>query len=154
VAALLARWGVRPSGLKLEITESTIMADPVRARLVLDELHAMGIGLAIDDFGTGYSSLGYLKQLPVEELKIDRSFVQTMASDRSDATIVQSMIDLGRNLGLRVVAEGVESEAVRGRLEALGCHIGQGYHFSPPIDGDALTAWALARRPRAATLAA
>ncbi len=145
VAALLERWRAPASALKLEITESTIMADPVRARAILEELHDMGVGLAIDDFGTGYSSLGYLRALPVEELKIDRSFVVAMAASRDDQTIVQSTIDLGRNLGLRVVAEGIESEEVRGRLEELGCHLGQGYHFSRPVSGDELAAWAADR---------
>ncbi len=154
VAALLERWGTPPSALKLEITESTIMADPVRARLILEELHAMGVGLAIDDFGTGYSSLSYLSALPVEELKIDRSFVMAMAANRDDETIVQSTVDLGRNLGLRVVAEGIEDEEVCRRLEALGCHLGQGYHFSRPVGGEELAAWARARAAPTLRLAA
>src|SRR3712207_5089348 len=92
--------------------------------------------------GTGWSSIGTLQSLPIEEIKIDRSFVGGMAEDRGDATVVRSTIDLARNLGLRVTAEGVEHEQARRRLAALGCDRGQGYLFSPPIDGDALAAWA------------
>jgi EAL domain-containing protein (putative c-di-GMP-specific phosphodiesterase class I) len=150
VETLLAKWAMPPQALVLELTESTIMADPQRALDILDALHGIGVGLSIDDFGTGYSSLGKLKQLPVDEIKIDRSFVVGMAVDRSDATIVRSTIDLARNLGLRVVAEGVEDADVRDELALLGCDLGQGYFFSRPLDGDALTAWASARRLAAA----
>jgi diguanylate cyclase (GGDEF)-like protein len=146
VHRLLCRWSVPPELLELEITESTIMADPVRAREILDELHEMGIRLAIDDFGTGYSSLGYLKRLPVDEIKIDRSFISSMCEDAHDATIVRSTIELGRNLGLRVVAEGIETDEVCAQLQALGCHLGQGYAFSPPIPGPELTRWVRARQ--------
>ncbi|HEV3002718.1 MAG TPA: EAL domain-containing protein, partial [Solirubrobacteraceae bacterium] len=145
VEQLLAKWDVPAEALQLELTESTIMADPQRAREILDALHAVGVGLSIDDFGTGYSSLGKLRQLPVDEIKIDRSFVVGMAHDRSDATIVRSTIDLARNLGLRVVAEGVEHAHVRDELAALGCDLGQGYVFSRPLEGAALLAWAGAR---------
>jgi EAL domain-containing protein (putative c-di-GMP-specific phosphodiesterase class I) len=150
VQMLLAKWGVPPQALVLELTESTIMADPQRALDILAALHRLGVGLSIDDFGTGYSSLGKLKQLPVDEIKIDRSFVVGMADDRSDATIVRSTIDLARNLGLRVVAEGVEDAHVRDELAALGCDLGQGWFFSRALPGDALTAWAAARRLAAA----
>ena len=102
--------------LELEITETTIMVDPARAAVILSRLSAMGVSLSIDDFGTGYSSLAYLKRLPVDEIKIDKSFVLNMASDKSDAVIVRSTIELARNLGLRVVAEGVESEQVWNQL--------------------------------------
>ena len=145
VAGLLERWDVPAGALVLELTESTIMADPDRARLVLEGLHELGVGLSIDDFGTGYSSLGKLKQLPVDEIKIDRSFVTNMALDRSDATIVRSTIDLARNLGLRVVAEGIEDDEVRALLAGLGCDLGQGYLFSRPLEGDALAGWAAER---------
>ena len=101
----------------------------------------MGIRLSIDDFGTGYSSLAYLKRLPVDEIKIDRSFVMHMADDEDDAAIVRSTIDLGRNLGLDVVAEGVETEEVWDQLEALGCTIAQGYYLSPPVPPDELCDW-------------
>jgi diguanylate cyclase (GGDEF)-like protein len=143
VQALLHKWDVPASVLELELTESTIMADPDRAREVMEELHELGVGLSIDDFGTGYSSLGKLKELPVDEIKIDRSFVRDMTSDDDDATVVRSTIDLARNLGPRVVAEGVEDADVRDELAALGCELGQGYFFSRPLEGDDLTAWAM-----------
>ena len=141
VAGLLDRWDVPAGALELELTESTIMADPTAAREVLEALHDLGVGLSIDDFGTGYSSLSKLRELPFDEIKMDRSFVTGMARDRDAETIVRSTIDLARNLGLRVVAEGVESDEVRERLVALGCDLGQGYLFSVPLDGDALASW-------------
>ena len=146
VGGLLAKWEVPPSLLELEITESTILADPVRAMNVLSRLNGMGVRLAIDDFGTGYSSLAYLKRLPVDELKIDKSFVQGMEEDENDAVIVRSTIDLGRNLGLRVVAEGVESAAAWRLLAALGCDVAQGYYVSRPVPAAELAAWLRGRR--------
>ena len=113
IGTLLARLDLHASALQLEITESRIVADLPRARASLDELRAMGVMIAIDDFGTGYSSLSQLQQLPVDEIKIDRSFVTRMETDRQDAVLVHSIIDLGRNLGLRVTAEGVETENVK-----------------------------------------
>ncbi len=113
IGALLARLDLHASALQLEITESRIVADLPRARAALEELRAMGVMIAIDDFGTGYSSLSQLQQLPVDEIKIDRSFVTRMETDRQDAVLVHSIIDLGRNLGLRVTAEGVETENVK-----------------------------------------
>jgi len=133
IALLLVETGVRPEQLELEITETTILADPFRVRQVLARLNEMGLGLAIDDFGTGYSSLAYLKRLPVQTIKIDRSFVAGMCSDPSDATIVRSTIDLGRNLGLAVVAEGVESQEVWDALRSLGCSLAQGYLIGRPM---------------------
>ncbi len=141
VAALLAKWRVPPERLELEITESTIMGDPFRARQVLQRLDSMGVRLSIDDFGTGYSSLGYLKRLPVSEIKIDKSFVLNMTNDENDAVIVRSTIDLGRNLGLEVVAEGVENAEAWRNLELYGCDIAQGYYLSRPVPADELTAW-------------
>jgi diguanylate cyclase (GGDEF)-like protein len=138
---ILVRHKVAPSSFCLEITESAIMDDPVRAQLTLERLHAMGVDLSIDDFGTGYSSLAYLKRLPVDELKIDKSFVLNMENDIGDTKIVRSTIDLGHNMGLRVVAEGIESEAVWRLLAALGCDEGQGYFMSRPIPGDKLVDW-------------
>ncbi len=138
---ILARHGVVPASFCLEITESAIMDDPVRAQQTLERLHAMGVDLSIDDFGTGYSSLAYLKRLPVDELKIDKSFVLNMENDIGDTKIVRSTIDLGHNMGLRVVAEGIESEAVWRLLAALGCDEGQGYFMSRPIPGDKLVDW-------------
>jgi diguanylate cyclase (GGDEF)-like protein len=141
VGELLARWEVPARLLELEITESTILADPVRAMEILSRLDEMGIRLAIDDFGTGYSSLAYLKRLPVDELKIDKSFILGMEENENDAVIVRSTIDLGRNLGLRVVAEGVETAKAWNRLVSLGCDIAQGYYLSRPVPADQLTEW-------------
>jgi diguanylate cyclase (GGDEF)-like protein len=150
VESLLRDQDVPPSRLKLEITEGTIMADPVRARAVLTRLHAMGVGLSVDDFGTGYSSLAYLRQLPVDEIKIDRSFITEMETEASDAVIVRAIIDLGRNLGLQVVAEGVEREGTWDQLAALGCELAQGYCISPPLPEKALSLW-IAKWPHPAT---
>ena len=138
---ILQRHQVKPGSFCLEITESAIMDDPIRAQQTLERLHAMGVDLSIDDFGTGYSSLAYLKKLPVDELKIDKSFVLNMENDIGDTKIVRSTIDLGHNMGLRVVAEGIESEAVWRLLAALGCDQGQGYFMSRPIPGDKLVEW-------------
>ena len=141
VGELLKICGVAPKFLELEITESIIMADPAHAMEVLAELRKMGIGLSIDDFGTGYSSLGYLKKLAVDEIKIDKSFVKEMAHNEDDTAIVRSTIDLAHNLGLKVVAEGVESQETLDRLAALGCDEAQGYHISRPIPAPELTRW-------------
>ncbi|MES3020178.1 MAG: EAL domain-containing protein [Pseudomonadota bacterium] len=138
---ILRRHQVAPSSFCLEITESAIMDDPVRAQQTLERLHALGLDLSIDDFGTGYSSLAYLKRLPVNELKIDKSFVLNMVNDAGDTKIVRSTIDLGHNMGLRVVAEGIESEAVWRLLAALGCDQGQGYFMSRAIPGEQLADW-------------
>ncbi len=133
IGALLTRLDLHASALQLEITESRIVADLPRARAALDELRAMGVMIAIDDFGTGYSSLTQLQQLPVDEIKIDRSFVTRMETDRQDAVLVHSIIDLGRNLGLRVTAEGVETESVMATLAELGCDYAQGFHVGRPV---------------------
>jgi EAL domain-containing protein (putative c-di-GMP-specific phosphodiesterase class I) len=146
VEGLLARWQVEPELLEFEITESAMLTDPGRTKLILEQLSAMGIRLSVDDFGTGYSSLAYLKRLPVSEIKVDRSFVMNMDEDEDDATIVRSTIDLGRNLGLDVVAEGVENEQVWDRLRALGCTAAQGYYLSRPVPAEDLGAWLQQRR--------
>ncbi len=145
VRDLLKKRRVEPSLLELEITESTMLSDPVRTKRVLDKLSAMGVALSIDDFGTGYSSLSYLSQLPVNEIKIDRSFVMNMAESDNDAVIVRSTIDLARNLGLHVVAEGVETEQAWDRLSELGCTLAQGYYLSRPVPADELTQWLIQR---------
>ena len=150
VEAMLRQWEVDPGMLRFELTESTMIADPVRTRDVLERLSALGIQLSIDDFGTGYSSLAYLKRLPVSEIKIDRSFVMDMHASEDSATIVRSIIDLGGNLGLSVVAEGVETKEIWDDLQALGCPLAQGYHLSRPMPADALTEWLEARETRAA----
>jgi diguanylate cyclase (GGDEF)-like protein/PAS domain S-box-containing protein len=141
VRALLERMEVDPSRLQLEITEATIFANPSRTKLVVEELSSLGVALSIDDFGTGYSSLGYLARLPVGEIKIDRSFVIRMLKAPEDATIVRSIIDLGRNLGVTVVAEGVENAATWDRLRELGCPMAQGHHLSRPVPAGELGAW-------------
>jgi diguanylate cyclase (GGDEF)-like protein len=153
IAALLAETGVRPEQLELEITETTILADPFHVRQVLTSLHEMGLRIAIDDFGTGYSSLAYLKRLPVQAIKIDRSFVMGMCEDASDATIVRSTIDLAHNLGLEVVAEGVETEEVWDALRALDCSLAQGYLIGRPAPASELVEL-LTQRAAAADAAA
>ncbi|MDX5445463.1 MAG: EAL domain-containing protein [Zoogloeaceae bacterium] len=141
IAELCARHDAPTAGLCLEITESAIMDDPQRAEATLNRLAELGFKLSIDDFGTGYSSLAYLKRLPVNELKIDRSFVMAMERDESDATIVRSTIDLAHNLGLTVVAEGVENDAALAALRALRCDEAQGYHISRPLPVEAFGDW-------------
>ena len=141
IAAALRRAGVDASKLVLEITETSVMSDAEYAMRILKRLSAMGCTLAIDDFGTGYSSLSYLKRLPVDEVKIDKSFVINMQDDENDAVIVRSIIDLARNLGLRAVAEGVETATAWDALRAMGCDIAQGYFISRPLPAEQLTAW-------------
>jgi EAL domain-containing protein (putative c-di-GMP-specific phosphodiesterase class I) len=138
---LLDKHGVAPEWIWIEITESAIMDDPNHAIETLDRLHALGIRLSIDDFGTGYSSLSYLKRMPVDELKIDKSFVMGMSQHKDDETIVRSTIDLGHNMGLKVVAEGVENEEMLERLRALHCDLAQGFHLSRPLPPAKLEAW-------------
>jgi diguanylate cyclase len=141
VAALLAAHGVPPGLLTLEVTESAIMTEPARAQKVLEQLSALRIRISIDDFGAGYTSLGQLKNLPVDELKIDRSFVMTMNQDPNNALIVQSVINLGHNLGFTLVAEGVETEQILTTLAGFGCDVAQGYHLSRPITAAAFDTW-------------
>ncbi|MGZ4461316.1 MAG: EAL domain-containing protein [Gaiellaceae bacterium] len=141
VAEALERHSVPPARLELEITESTVLDDPGRTLAVLERLDAMGVKLSVDDFGTGYSSLSYLRRLPVSEIKIDRSFVMRMADDAGDEAIVRSTIELGRNLGLNVVAEGVESEEAWKRLNELGCDFAQGFWLSKPMPADDVASW-------------
>ena len=138
---LLEAYDVDPGLLELEITESMIVGDPQRARTVLERLNELGVTLAIDDFGTGYSSLAYLRQLPVHEIKIDRSFVFEMGGDASGETIVRSIIDLAHNLGLRAVAEGVEDRDLLTRLTGLGCDVAQGYYISRPLPAARFEQW-------------
>lgn len=137
----LERHGVAPSNLVLEITEGAMMADPNRSVELLTRLSKMGVSISVDDYGTGFSSLAYLKRLPINELKIDRSFVMEMLSDDNDATIVRSTIDLAHNLGLRVVAEGVENHEIMNLLAMLGCDCAQGYLISRPVPADVLVQW-------------
>ncbi|RMD79569.1 MAG: EAL domain-containing protein [Gammaproteobacteria bacterium] len=139
--ALLEGAGVPGRCLCLEVTESAMLSDPDQARRVLEGLDALGVELAVDDFGTGYSSLAQLQRLPVRELKVDRSFVQGMAADPAKARLVEATVALGRRLGLRVVAEGVEEEAARRMLLGMGCDLAQGYLFARPLEEAALLAW-------------
>jgi diguanylate cyclase (GGDEF)-like protein len=144
VQRLLAQVGLPATALTFEITESSIMGDPVRSLAVLDRLRGMGIRLAIDDFGTGYSSFSHLRRLPVDEIKIDKSFVQHLATEESDLVLVRSIIDLGRNLGLHVVAEGVEDDATWEKLTQCGCDVVQGYILTKPLASTDLPAWLVA----------
>jgi diguanylate cyclase (GGDEF)-like protein len=146
IPALLAAHGLEAGCLELEITESMLMHDPQRARETLERLAAIGVGLSVDDFGTGYSSLAHLKRLPVDTIKIDKSFVLDMAADEADEAIVRSTIELAHNLGLRVVAEGVESAEAWMRLAALGCDLAQGFHLARPLPAPGLLALLEAER--------
>ncbi|MEU8606978.1 bifunctional diguanylate cyclase/phosphodiesterase [Actinoplanes sp. NPDC048791] len=127
--------------LRLEVTETAVMANPALALTTLNRLHGLGISLSIDDFGTGYSSLSYLRRLPIDELKIDRSFVFAMDSNANDAALVRGAVDLGHNLGLTVVAEGVETAAHVAALRQLGCDLAQGFHYARPMPAAVLTDW-------------
>lgn len=141
VERLLKKYQLPPASLELEITESSIMTDPNRALRILDALHALGVILSIDDFGTGYSSLAYLKRLPVQTLKIDNSFVRNMLEDKQDALIVNSTINLAHNLGLTVVAEGVENSELLERLGGMGCDEAQGYFIGRPMPASNTDQW-------------
>lgn len=134
VAELVRRHRLPPRTLKIEITESDIMRDPESAAVTLKALREAGAGISLDDFGTGFSSLAYLTRLPFETLKIDRYFVRTMGENEGSEKIVRSVASLGRDLGLEVVAEGVETVAVARRLAALGCQYGQGFGYAPALD--------------------
>ncbi|HWG93501.1 MAG TPA: bifunctional diguanylate cyclase/phosphodiesterase, partial [Mycobacteriales bacterium] len=145
VEALLRGRDIPPGALVLEVTETVIMSDPSRAVAVLNLLRDLGIGVAIDDFGTGYSSLAYLRRLQIDELKIDRSFVQNLPRDEGDAVIVRSTIEMGHNLGLRVVAEGVEDDETLRMLRSWRCDVVQGYGISRPVPQEAVLGWLDAR---------
>jgi diguanylate cyclase (GGDEF)-like protein len=147
IERILSSHRLPADALQLEITESMIMADPDRALATCVRLSALGVRLSVDDFGTGYSSLANLKRLPIDELKIDRSFISPMLHDDSDFVIVRSTINLGHDLGLKVIAEGVEDEPTLVRLAALGCDLAQGFHFSRPLTPEAFGAWMEAGRP-------
>ena len=140
IRELLECFDVPASLLQLEITESRTVTDLGRAQAVLEELRSMGVTVAIDDFGTGFSSLSQLQQLPIDEIKIDRSFVISMDEDRNDAMLVRSIIELGRSLDLRVTAEGVETESSLQTLRQLGCDFAQGFHLCRPVRADPLPA--------------
>ena len=141
VAKILEKWQVPPTALILEITESAIMSDVVRATETVNRLHAMGVGISIDDFGTGYTSLSYIRKLPVAEIKVDKSFVLAMREVNDDAVIVRSIVELGHNLGLSVVAEGVEDTETWDLLAGLRCNVAQGFLVSRPLLPEALITW-------------
>jgi diguanylate cyclase (GGDEF)-like protein len=154
IAQLLQRWDARPDLLRLEMTETVLAADPQRALQTMDSLRAMGVHIALDDFGIGYSSLAYLNRLPLDEIKIDRSFVIGMIDDESSATIVRATVDLGHGLGYGVVAEGVENAETRQRLSALGCDAIQGFLVARPMPADQTAEWiGKAGLPTVATIA-
>ncbi len=132
---------IEPQWLTLELTETAIMSDANRALNTLSQLNTMGVRLSVDDFGTGYSSLAYLKRFPVDEIKIDKSFVIDMLTDASDAVIVRSTIDLAHNMGMKVVAEGIESQKAWDKLAELGCNLGQGYHMCRPCPAADFKTW-------------
>jgi EAL domain-containing protein (putative c-di-GMP-specific phosphodiesterase class I) len=139
VRSLLREFAVAPAGLVLEITESAVIQDPTRARLVLGRLSQLGVRIALDDFGTGYSSLEHLGRLPLDQIKIDRSFVTNAASEPTCAAIVRSMVNLAHELGLEVVAEGVETKDVWELLRSLGGDDAQGFYVSHPVPAEELT---------------
>jgi diguanylate cyclase len=141
VGGLLERWGVPPRFLRLELTEDFLVADSGRSDAVLQGLAQVGVGLSIDDFGTGFSSLSYLKRLPIEEIKVDRSFVSHMLERVDDFTIVRATVELGRNLGLRVVAEGVQDRDTFDRLGDFGCDEAQGFYIARPLEPEDFWDW-------------
>jgi EAL domain-containing protein (putative c-di-GMP-specific phosphodiesterase class I) len=141
VNSLLEKWKVEARFLKIEITESSIMADPAHALAILSILQSIGVRLSVDDFGTGYSSLTCLRQLPIDEIKIDKSFVLEMKSNEADLAIVRTVIDLAHNLGKQVCAEGVEDAETWRMLDKLGCDLIQGYWLSKPVPAAALMQW-------------
>ncbi|MDR7302428.1 diguanylate cyclase (GGDEF)-like protein [Haloactinomyces albus] len=150
VSEALVRHAVPPELLTFELTESSVMADPERSLPVLRRLRELGVILAVDDFGTGYSSLAYLRRLPVDEVKIDKSFVLGMGTDLSDMAVVRSIVELGHSLRLQVVAEGVEDDAARDKLVQMGCDTAQGYLISRPLSEERFEAWLQARTVREA----
>ena len=142
----LEQFGIAPEMVTMEITEGSLLVDGPRTPSTIDRLHDIGLQLSIDDFGTGYSSLSYLRMLPVSELKIDRSFVTHLLTERQDEVIVRSTIDLGHNLWMSVVAEGAENDEVIARLQTLACDVVQGFGLARPMPIDQLLGWLEARR--------
>jgi diguanylate cyclase (GGDEF)-like protein len=151
VISQLNNAGVSPDRIALEITETMMLRDRARALATLTRLHELGIALSVDDFGTGYSSLAYLRELPLDEIKVDRSFVSGMTGDATDAVIVRSTVELGRSLALRTVAEGVEDVETLMRLQHLRCVVAQGFHYTQPLPGQALLEWARSHEQKTLT---
>jgi diguanylate cyclase len=147
VDEMLRRYGVRPEQLRLEITEGVVLVDPKGSLPQLRKLREMGIGLALDDFGTGYSSMTHLRSLPVDQIKIDRQFVGSMTTTEEDAFIVRAAIELGHNLGMSVVAEGIEDAGTLAEVTASGCTLAQGYYFSKPLPAAEVLPWVGAKYP-------
>src|SRR5262249_12102449 len=141
IERLLDAYSLPPQSLQLEITESMIMSDPDRAMAIVSGLSDLGVRLSVDDYGTGYSSLANLRRLPIDELKIDRSFVTPMLKDESDLIIVRSTINLAHDLGLKIIAGGVEDEPTLEHLAELGCDLAQGFHLSRPMALDDFSIW-------------
>ena len=138
---LLKEESLSPEAFEVELTESTVMSSPALAVQVMSQLRAIGVQIAIDDFGTGHSALSYLTTLPADILKIDRSFIQAMDTDRTAEMVVKAIVDLARRLGLGVVAEGVETQTALRTLRRIGCSTAQGYFYSRPLPADALEKW-------------
>src|SRR5205085_288106 len=153
IADALQRSGIDPHCLKLEITESAVMGDAAAAVRTLGGLKELGVQLAIDDFGTGYSSLAYLKQFPVDALKIDRSFIAGMGESKESRALIHTLIELGRALGLETLAEGIEDEHQLERLQDENCDSGQGFLVAPPLDGGAVAEFVVGWQTRAAAAA-
>jgi EAL domain-containing protein (putative c-di-GMP-specific phosphodiesterase class I) len=141
VQEVLAEAGLLPSQLELELTETSIMVNPQHSNKTLQDLHDLGIRIAVDDFGTGYSSLSYLKSLPIDTLKIDQTFISDIENDENSATIVKTIIGLGHNMNLNVIAEGVETEKQLEFLKKHDCDQIQGFFFSKPLTADEMTAF-------------
>ncbi len=141
VSNAVSIWAIDPASLVLEVTEGAMMMNPKKSLEILNEFHALGFGVSIDDFGTGYSSLAYLKNLPADEIKIDKSFVMNMANDKKDESIVKAAVDLAHNLDLKIVAEGVEDEITLDMLSEMGCDYAQGYYLAKPMPSEELLLW-------------
>jgi len=137
----MLKHNLSPECLTLEISEGDIMSEPIRAKQTLETIKNTGINLSIDDFGTGYSSLSYLKRLPVDEIKVDRSFVMEMIEDKDDDIIVRATIEVAHNLGLKIVAEGVHDKQTWERLKTLSCDIAQGHYISKPLSAAEFSVW-------------
>ena len=140
VAQALLQSHLQPQSLTVELTENILMERLAAASPILDALRAMGVGLSVDDFGTGYSSLAHLARLPVDTLKIDRSFIRDLRHGSNEATVVRAIVNLGNSLGKSVIAEGIETASQFAQLCEMGCHVGQGFHMSRPLTAQAVQA--------------
>jgi diguanylate cyclase len=147
----LERHVLPPQCLQVEITEQSLVSDPAGARSILNQLHELGVKISLDDYGTGYSSLAYLREFPIDELKLDKTFAMGMLRDQTSWIIVRSTIDLAHALNMRIVAEGVEDDVVRDELISLGCDVGQGYYWSRPLGAAELNRWLSARAAETST---